>query len=158
MKNNIFILNKINGEIINQLVNIYFSAFSKFYFRNWSFQDFIDLINNGYSIFYSIYNDKVIGFAVVSFNKDFSEIITIAVESNYQRKNVGRNLLNYIMSSADFEGNFILDVAIINTVAIKFYEKVGFKEIGKRHNYYLICEGDNVGQKIDAAVMQLRLY
>jgi len=61
MKNNIFILNKINGEIINQLVNIYFSAFSKFYFRNWSFQDFIDLINNGYSIFYSIDNHKVIG-------------------------------------------------------------------------------------------------
>jgi [ribosomal protein S18]-alanine N-acetyltransferase len=158
MKNNIFILNKINGEIINQLVNIYFSAFSKFYFRNWSFQDFIDLINNGYSIFYSIDNHKVIGFAVVSFNKDFSEIITIAVESNYQRKNIGRNLLNYIMSSAEFEGNFILDVAIINTVAIKFYEKFGFKKIGKRHSYYLISEGDNLGHKIDAVVMQLRLY
>jgi [ribosomal protein S18]-alanine N-acetyltransferase len=158
MKNNIFILNKINEEIINQLVNIYFSAFSKFYFRNWSFQDFIDLINNGYSIFYSIYNNKVIGFAVVSFNKDFSEIITIAVKSNYQKNNVGRNLLNYIMSSNDFEGNFIIDVAIINTVAIKFYEKFGFKKIGKRQKYYLICEGDNVGHKIDAAVMQLRLY
>ena len=80
------------------------------------------------------------------------------MENNYQRKNIGRNLLNYIMSSADFEGNFILDVAIINTVAIKFYEKFGFKKIGKRHSYYLISEGDNLGHKIDAVVMQLRLY
>lgn len=62
------------------------------------------------------------------------------------------------MSSAEFEGNFILDVAIINTVAIKFYEKFGFKKIGKRHSYYLISEGDNLGHKIDAVVMQLRLY
>lgn len=152
MTNNIYILKTIDEEIINKLVSIYFSAFNKFNFRNWEPQDFIDLINNRSSIFYSLSKNKIIGFAVVSFNEEFSEIITIAVKSQYQRKKIGKNLLHYIMSNSDFEGNFVLDVAVINTNAIKFYKK-----FAQRKNYYLICNGDNAGQRIDAVVMQFLL-
>ena len=61
------------------------------------------------------------------------------------------------MSNSDFSGNFILDVAVINTNAIKFYKKFGFKKIAHRKNYYLIYNGDKVGHKIDAVVMQFLL-
>ena len=157
MKNNIFILNKVNEKIIKKLVNIYFSALNKFNFRNWSFQDFVDLINNGSSIFYYVLNNIIVGFTVVRFNEDFTEIIIIAIDSNYQKKKIGQNILNYIIDYPYFKGFMILDVAITNTNAINFYKKFGFKKIGQRKNYYLISKGDKAGQKIDAIVMQLNL-
>jgi len=157
MKNNIFILNKINEKIINQLVKIYFSALNEFNFRNWSFQDFVDLINSESSIFYYVFENTIAGFSVVRFNQDFTEIIIIAVDSNYQKNKIGQNILNYIINRPDFKGDLILDVAITNANAIKFYKKFGFKNIGQRKNYYLIFKGDKVGQKIDATVMQMKL-
>ena len=138
MKNNIFILNTVNKKAIEQLVSIYSSALNKFNFRNWFFQDFVDLINNGSSIFYYMMNDMIVGFSVVRFNQDFTEIITIAVDSNYQRNKIGQNILNYIIDYPYFKGCIILDVAITNTNAINFYKKFGFKKIGQRKNYYLI--------------------
>ena len=157
MKNNIFILNKVNERIISQLVNIHFSALNEFNFRNWFFQDFVDLINNGSSIFYYVLNNRIIGFSVVGFNEEFTEIIIIAVDSNYQKKKIGQNILNYIIDCSYFKGCMILDVSITNTNAINFYKKFGFKKIGQRKNYYLILEGDKVGQKIDAIIMQLQI-
>ena len=157
MKNNIFILDKTNEKIINQLVSIYFSAFNKFNFRNWVFFFFSDLINNGSNIFYYISDNIIVGFSVVRFDQDFTEIITIAINSNYQKKNIGQNILNYILNSPGFKGNLILDVAITNSNAIRFYKKFGFKKIGQRKNYYLICKGQKAGQKIDSIVMELNL-
>ena len=156
MKNNIFILNKVNKKIIKRLVNIYFSALNKFNFRNWSFQDFVDLINNRSSIFYYVVNDIIVGFTVVRFNEDFTEIIIIAVDNNYQKKKIGYNILNYISNNPNCKGGMILDVANTNTNAINFYKKFGFKKVGQRKNYYLIFEGDKAGQKIDATVMELQ--
>ena len=46
MINNIYILKEYKEEIIDQLVNIYYSSFNKFNIRIWSSQDFIDLLNS----------------------------------------------------------------------------------------------------------------
>ena len=155
MKNNIFILKKIDVEIINQLVSIYYSAFNKFNFRNWSFKDFSDLINNGSHIFYCVYDNIIVGFTIVRFDQDASEIITIAVEGSYQKKQIGKFLLNYILNSPKLKGSLILEVAIININAINFYKNFGFKEIGLRKNYYLFFKGNKAGKKVDAIIMQL---
>ena len=156
MKNNIFILKTIDTEIIDQLVSIYDSAFNKFNFRNWSFKDFNDLINTGAHIFYCIYDNIIVGFTIVRFDQDSSEIITIAIESSYQKKQIGKSLLNYIINRPEFKGHLMLEVAIININAINFYKNFGFKKIGYRKNYYLVFKGNNVVEKIDAIVMQLQ--
>jgi ribosomal-protein-alanine N-acetyltransferase len=157
MINNIYILKEFKEEIIDQLVNIYYSSFNKFNFRIWSSQDFIDLINNGTNIFYSLSQNKITGFVAVSFNEEFSEIISIAVENDYQRRGIGSNLLNYIINRPDFVGNLIIDVAINNEEGIKFYESFGFKIIGKRKKYYLIKNVKDKIIKVDANIMQLLL-
>ena len=157
MKNNICILKEFKEGIIDQLVNIYYSSFNKFNFRIWSSQDFIDLINNGTNIFYSLSQNKITGFVAVSFNEEFSEIISIAVENDYQRRGIGSNLLNYIINRPDFVGNLIIDVAINNEEGIKFYESFGFKIIGKRKKYYLIKKVKDKIIKVDANIMQLLL-
>jgi len=157
MKNNICILKEFKEGIIDQLVNIYYSSFNKFNFRIWSSQDFIDLINNGTNIFYSLSQNKITGFVAVSFNEEFSEIISIAVENDYQRRGIGSNLLNYIINRPDFVGNLIIDVAINNEEGIKFYESFGFKIIGKRKKYYLIKNVKGKIIKVDAHIMQFLL-
>ena len=157
MKNNICILKEFKEGIIDQLVNIYYSSFNKFNFRIWSSQDFIDLINNGTNIFYSLSQNKITGFVAVSFNEEFSEIISIAVENDYQRRGIGSNLLNYIINRPYFAGNLIIDVAINNEEGIKFYENFSFKIIGKRKKYYLIKNVKDKIIKVDANIMQLLL-
>ena len=156
MKSNIFTLKTIDTEIIDQLVSIYDSAFNKFNFRNWSFKDFNDLINTGSHVFYYIYDDIIVGFSLVRFDQDSAEIITIAIESSYQKKQIGKSLLNYIINRPEFKGHLMLEVAIININAINFYQNFGFKKIGHRKNYYLVFKGNKVVQKIDAIVMQLQ--
>ena len=155
MKNNIFILKTVDTEIIDQLVSIYDSAFNKFYFRNWSFKDFKDLINTGSHVFYCICDNIIVGFTIVRFAQDPGEIITIAIESSYQKKQIGKSLINYIINRPEFKGYLMLEVAIININAINFYKKFGFKQIGYRKNYYLVFKGNKVVEKIDAIVMQL---
>ena len=154
MINNIYTLKEFKEEIVDQLVYIYYSSFSKFNFRIWSSQDFIDLLNNGIDICYSLSQNKVTGFVVVSFNEEFSEIISIAVENDYQRKGIGSNFLNYIINKPDFAGNLIIDVAINNVEGIKFYESFGFKIIGKRKKYYLTKNVKGKIIKVDANIMQ----
>jgi ribosomal-protein-alanine N-acetyltransferase len=153
MKNNIFILKTIDTEIIDQLVSIYDSAFNKFNFRNWSFKD---LINTGSHVFYCICDNIIVGFTIVRFDQDSAEIITIAIESSYQKKQIGKSLLNYIINRPEFKGHLMLEVAIININAINFYKNFGFKKIGYRKNYYLVFKGNKVVEKIDAIVMQLQ--
>jgi [ribosomal protein S18]-alanine N-acetyltransferase len=156
MKSNIFTLKTIDTEIIDQLVSIYDSAFNQFNFRNWSFKDFNDLINAGSHVFYCIYDSIIVGFTIVRFDKDFSEIITIAIESSYQKKQIGKSLLNFTINRPEFKGHLMLEVAISNINAIHFYKDFGFKKIGQRKNYYLVVKGNKVGEKIDAIVMQLQ--
>ena len=156
MKNNIFILKTIDTEIIDQLVSIYDSAFNKFNFRNWSFKDFKDLINTGSHVFYCICDNIIVGFTIVRFDQDSAEIITIAIESSYQKKQIGKSLLNFTIKRPEFKGHLILEVAVSNINAINFYKNFGFKKIGQRKNYYLVFKGNKVGKKIDAIVMQLQ--
>ena len=129
MKSNIFTLKTIDTEIIDQLVSIYDSAFNQFNFRNWSFKDFNDLINTGAHIFYCIYDNIIVGFTIVRFDQDSSEIITIAIESSYQKKQIGKSLLNFTINRPEFKGHLMLEVAISNIIAIHFIRTLVSKKL-----------------------------
>ena len=69
------------------------------------------------------------GFTVVRFDEDSTEIITIAIESSYQKKQIGKSLLNYIINRPEFKGHLILEVAISTNInAINFYKKLWFQK------------------------------
>ena len=86
---------------------------------------------------YIVYENenKVIG--IINYQKfdSYAEIIDIVVDSEYRRKHIGSNLLEYainILKSCDIT----LEVRESNSNAIKLYEKFGFKIIGIREKYY----------------------
>jgi len=70
----------------------------------------------------------------------FSEasITMIAVKGKYQRKGIGRHLMDWFYSLAKKEGvkNIWLEVSSRNKKAIRFYEKRGFLLQDIRKGYY----------------------
>ncbi|WP_293954516.1 ribosomal protein S18-alanine N-acetyltransferase [uncultured Corynebacterium sp.] len=65
------------------------------------------------------------------------EIHTVGVAPEYQRKGLGRVLMDQMMHTADsLDGPVFLEVRTDNEPAIKMYEAFGFTTLATRKNYY----------------------
>lgn len=62
------------------------------------------------------------------------QIVNLAVEEKYRKNKIGSRLLEKAMEQ-DFSV-CTLEVGESNLIAIAFYEKLGFKSVGKRKNFY----------------------
>jgi len=60
-----------------------------------------------------------------------SEILNMAVQSNFRRRGIGRALLASVL-----QGEVFLEVRESNQVARALYETVGFRMAGRRRQYY----------------------
>lgn len=78
-------------------------------------------------------NGITAGYVIVFNNSDSLEIMKIGVNPEYREKGFGTILVNEIKKS---RMEIFLEVRENNITARKFYEKNGFKEAGKRKNYY----------------------
>jgi len=78
------------------------------------------------------------GFAVMEFLDDRAHLSLLAVQPGYQRKGVGRSLIEWLNSSARIAGTFLvhLEVRAGNDSALAFYRRLGFSEAGARRGYY----------------------
>ncbi len=67
-----------------------------------------------------------------------AHITVLAVEPDYQRQGLGQILLYAMLSSAFRQGLewATLEVKPSNQAAINLYEKFGFREVGRRKQYY----------------------
>lgn len=67
-----------------------------------------------------------------------AHITVLAVEPNHQRQGLGQVLLYAMLSSALHRGLewATLEVKPSNQAAINLYEKFGFREVGRRKQYY----------------------
>ena len=69
------------------------------------------------------------------------EIHTIGVDPEYQRRGIGRRLLDELLTIAD--GAVVhLEVRTDNEPAIALYRSVGFTEVGLRRRYYRVSGAD----------------
>ena len=73
------------------------------------------------------------GYAIIFNNSDSLEIMKIGVNPLFREKGFGSILINEIKKS---RMEIFLEVRENNITAIEFYKKNGFKEAGKRKNYY----------------------
>ena len=73
------------------------------------------------------------GYAIIFNNSDSLEIMKIGVNPLFREKGLGSILINEIKKS---RMEIFLEVREGNTTAREFYKKNGFKEAGKRKNYY----------------------
>jgi len=99
----------------------------------------VDIYNLGAGFLVAQENNRVVGYIIfwIKF-EDEGHIISIAVDKNYRRLEVGSKLVETSMEVfKKFEVKIIkLEVRVGNDVARKFYSKLGFKEEKIVENYY----------------------
>lgn len=79
-----------------------------------------------------------IGAAVTLHCVDNAELLNIVIKTTYQRRGMGHYLLNHVISLLGKQRthSLFLEVRESNNPARALYEKMGFKKIGIRANYY----------------------
>lgn len=74
----------------------------------------------------------VVGFISITSHPDSNQLQAIYVLPEYQNRGVGKKLWNETQKYFDHAKKSLVQVATYNTNAINFYEKLGFKDNGKR--------------------------
>ena len=106
------------------------------------FKRFFPQYKNSYDPFECFYgyfeSDKLIGLISVSKIYEREEINYIAVDSDFQKKGIGKSLLDYAANGFEV---ISLEVACDNNSAIEFYLRNGFEICSVRKNYYETTSG-----------------
>lgn len=108
----------------------------------WSAQAFVAEISHPASTYLGVFDDDALvgyaGIAQLGPDRDPEfEIHTIAVDPSYQRKGLGRALMNELTEIADaHDGELFLEVRTDNDPAIALYTAFGFATLGVRRGYY----------------------
>jgi ribosomal protein S18 acetylase RimI-like enzyme len=75
---------------------------------------------------------------IMHFGDDIAHLNLLAVDSRWQRRGLGRRLIQWLEQSAITAGTFslCLEVRARNPVALLFYRELGFEETGRVPRYY----------------------
>ena len=95
------------------------------------------------NVFFISQNSPLDGYLIARKTLDEYEVLTLATDINKRRRGIGTLLLTKLINLAkkDKVLRIILEVSENNIAAVSMYEKLGFKKISKRKNYYNNSEG-----------------
>lgn len=117
----------------------------------WSREDFEGSLKFGHQFLLLKDGETLLAAAVYMQIFEQSELLTIAVDPQYQGRGLGKLLITEMISRlmANHAESLFLEVRVSNTRAIALYHSVGFQEISRRKGYYPTRDG-----REDAIVMQ----
>jgi len=120
----------------------------------WSQKTFASNQGERYLNFRLDVDDTLAAFAITQVVLDEATLFNIAVDPAYQRRGIGRQLLEHLISELEKRDVFTLwlEVRASNAAAIALYESLGFNEATIRRNYYPTADG-----REDAIIMALPL-
>jgi len=121
----------------------------------WTRGNFESSLNSDYQCWIQQYNNFPVGYAVLSFAADESELLIIGIDKSYQGQGLGRKLLLHMLNCAEKrEARAVfLEVRASNDVAQGLYASEGFNEVGIRPGYYPAAQG-----REDAVIMAIEFY
>ena len=95
---------------------------------------------------------EMAAFAITQIVLDEATLFNIAVDPAFQRRGLGRALLEQVIDEVEKRGvvTLWLEVRASNVAAIALYESLGFNEATIRRNYYPTVDG-----REDAIIMAL---
>ena len=85
---------------------------------------------------------------------DEAHLLTLSIAAGWQRQGWGEKLLQYFIQTAreHHAQSMFLDVRESNRAAARMYERIGFRQIAKRKDYY-----PAMGGREDSLIMELTL-
>lgn len=104
----------------------------------WTHGIFKDCLMAGYAAWVLQYENKIIGYGVLSAAADEAHLLNLCVQPTLQGSGLGRHLLEKMVQLARWYNaeTIYLEVRASNSTAIHIYETSGFNEIGIRPDYY----------------------
>ncbi|ACV26222.1 ribosomal protein S18-alanine N-acetyltransferase [Kangiella koreensis] len=120
----------------------------------WTDKVHAECVESGYPSLILKQGGAIVGYAIFNYLYDECHLMNIVTDPNFQGLGVATRLIKAMYDKARKSGmvKVILEVRESNTIAIEFYHKQGFAEIGLRKNYYKTTDGQE-----DALVMELIL-
>lgn len=132
---------------LEKIQNILLTDFDDF----WSYNILKKELTSSTSYYFVAYlEDEIVGFGGIKIMVDEADIMNLVTKKNYRNQGIAFCLLqNLINFAKTLNLTFInLEVMEENISAIHIYEKLGFKKIGLRKNYYKNKNGIFMQKKI----------
>jgi [ribosomal protein S18]-alanine N-acetyltransferase len=82
--------------------------------------------------------DELLGYLIISRYVDAWHVMNVAVAPEHRRRKIATSLLDRLfeLTAGDGQRGYTLEVRVSNDVAIRLYERAGFKPRGIRRGYY----------------------
>lgn len=116
----------------------------------WSSSNFVSSVADNSTLSYGLFvEQKMVGYVLSLVAVDTADLLNIGIHPNYKRLGCGKMLLDHLLVQLKkmHINDLILEVRVINHIAINFYENQGFKGISTRERYY--------ANQDDAKIMKL---
>lgn len=134
-KSGIFTVRPMKKEDIDSVVAIENEIFS----IPWSAKSFLDACNEEYNIYLVCEMDGgIVGYCGLWTVLGEGNITNMAVHKDYRQCGIGTALMEAmeLLGKKMDVSIFFLEVRAGNIAAQKLYEKMGYREIGRRKNFY----------------------
>ncbi|MES2906284.1 MAG: ribosomal protein S18-alanine N-acetyltransferase [Pseudomonadota bacterium] len=109
------------------------------FIRPWSRGDFETMLGVATNTAYGMkIGRRLIAFLLLRFAADEAEVLTLATHRAFQKLGCGEKLMGHGFGQSMAQGAryMHLEVESNNRAAVKLYEKLGFRETGRRGHYY----------------------
>ncbi len=125
---------KIQKLTVRELDDVFDISLEQFGSNSWTLPQFESCINDKNYISYILkFSDNIVSFLIAQKLPDSVNLLLIATKSQYKNKGFATMLVKKLFSVCDEK--IWLEVRKDNP-AVEFYEKLGFKLLYERKNYY----------------------
>lgn len=127
-------IRRMQEEDLPQVMRIEHENFS----LPWSQKSFRDMLPRPEAVFLVAEAGTVVGYAGAVMAGDEGDVTNIAVLGTQKQKGIGAALLNALIHETIAAGvrDLFLEVREHNIPALRLYHTAGFREVGRRKNYY----------------------
>lgn len=103
----------------------------------WSLNNIESSIQHNLGYVY-LYQNNLVSFLLFANQLDYTEILLLATHPQYQNQHLASQLINSLVeyNQKTKIDRILLEVRQSNSIALQFYQKVGFTYLNTRINYY----------------------